>query len=82
MNLREQRAQIFLDSEYTPTFVHIEGTDTTAADGLSRLMMADDEPTEVASEIFAILQNNLDREESNDLDMGRIMIAQRSDNDH
>jgi hypothetical protein len=66
--------------EFGATFVLIKGTDNTAADGLSRLEMSDDKPTEIANEIFAILQNNLDREESNDfpLDMKRIMIAQRS----
>ncbi len=35
VNLREQRARIFLDSEYAPMFVHIAGDDNTAADGLS-----------------------------------------------
>ena len=66
--------------EFGATFVLIKGTDNTAADGLSQLEMLDDEPMEIANKFFAILQNNLDREESNDfpLDMKRIMIAQRS----
>jgi uncharacterized protein YhbP (UPF0306 family) len=29
-NLREQRAQIFLDAEYQPKFIHVKGTDNTA----------------------------------------------------
>ncbi len=43
--------------------------------------MADDEPTEIADDIFAILDNNLDREENTDfpLDMTRIMNEQRND---
>jgi hypothetical protein len=83
VNLRQQRAQILLDSEFGATFIHIKGTDNTAADSLSRLEISDDEPTEIANKIFAILQNNLDREESNDfpLDMKRIMTAQRSDDE-
>ncbi len=83
VNLRQQRARILLDLEIGATFIHIEGMDNTAADGLSQLEMSDDKPTEIANEIFAILQNNLDREESNNfpLDMKCIMIAQRSDNE-
>ena len=44
--------------------------------------MADDAPTEIAKDIFAILPNNLDREENSDfpLDMKRIMITQISNN--
>ncbi len=81
VNLREQQARIFLDSEYAPTSVHIAGEENTAADGLSRLEMADVEPTEIADDIFAILDNNLDRGENTDfpLDMTRIMNAQRND---
>ncbi len=83
INLRQQRAQILLDLEFGATFVHIKGTDNTAADGLSRLEMSGDKPMEIANNFFAILQNNLDREESNDfpLDMKRIMIAQRSNDE-
>ncbi len=36
VNLREQRTRILLDSEWGAMFVHIKGTDNTAADGLSR----------------------------------------------
>ena len=81
VNLREQRARIFLDSEYAATFVHIAGDDNTAADGLSRLEMADNEPTEITEDIFVILDNNLDRGENTDfpLDMTRIMNEQRND---
>ncbi len=81
VNLREQRARIFLDSEYALTFVHIAGNDNTAADGLSRLEMADDEPTEITENIFVMLDNELDRGENTDLplDMTRIMNAQRND---
>ena len=35
INLREQRARIFLDSEFGASFVHIPGAKNTAADGLS-----------------------------------------------
>jgi hypothetical protein len=53
-NLWEQRARIFLDAEFAPTFVHIKGTDNTAADGLSRLPMADeDDETKLAGDLFA-----------------------------
>jgi hypothetical protein len=82
VNLRELHTRFFLDAEFAPTFVHIKGMDNTAADGLSRLPMADDAPTEIANNIFAILPNNLDREENTDfhLDMKRIVIAQKSNN--
>jgi hypothetical protein len=81
VNLKDQRAQNFLDLEFAPTFVYISGEDNTAADGLSRLKMADNEPAEIADKIFVILQNNLDREENIDfpLDMIRIMNTQKSD---
>jgi hypothetical protein len=44
--------------------------------------MADDDPTDIAKEIFSILPDNLNREVSRNfpLDMKRIMIAQESDN--
>ncbi len=82
VNLREQCARFFLDAEIAPTFVHIKGMDNTAAEGLSQLQMADDAPTEIAKDIFAILPNNIDREENSDfpLDWKRIMIAQKSGN--
>jgi hypothetical protein len=82
VNLREQCTRIFLDADFPPTFVHIKGTDNTAADGLSQLPMADNASTEIAKDIFVILPNNLDWEESSDspLNMKRIMIAQESDN--
>jgi hypothetical protein len=83
-NLREQRARIFLDSEFAPTFVHIKGENNTAADGLSWLPMADDDyATDITREIFAIIQNNLDREDSGSdfpLDMKQIMVKQKTDN--
>ena len=62
------REQIFLDSEFAPSFIHIKGTDNTAAGGLSRLQMTDDcnNPPEIAPEIFAILQKNLDRDGNNE----------------
>jgi hypothetical protein len=71
-NLREMRARIFLDSEFAPTFIHIKGTDNTAADGLSRLPMTDDDnQPAIAPEMFAILHNNLDRDDNDEfpLDM-------------
>ncbi len=64
LNLRETRT-VFLDYIFAPTFIHIKGMDNTAADGLSGLLpMADDDnnPPVIAGNIFAILQNNLDRE--------------------
>ncbi len=81
-NLREQCARIFLDAKFAPTFVHIKGMDNTAADGLSRLPMADNAPTEITKDIFAIFPNNLNREENSDFphNMKRIMIAQKSNN--
>ncbi len=68
-----------MDSEYAPEFVHIAREDNTAADSLSRLEMADDELTEIAEDIFAVLDNNLDREEDTDfpLNMTRITNAQK-----
>jgi hypothetical protein len=44
--------------------------------------MANDAPTEIVKDIFAILPNNLDWEENSDfpLNMKRIMIAQKSNN--
>jgi hypothetical protein len=82
VNLREQRTRILLDSEWGAAFVHIKGAKNTAADGLSRLEMTGGEPTEtVMNELFAIVPNNLDREDSNEfpLDMKRIMMAQKGD---
>jgi hypothetical protein len=55
VNLRQQRAQILLDSEFAATFVHIKGTDNTAADSLSRLEMSNDKPTEIANIFFCNL---------------------------
>jgi hypothetical protein len=54
--------------------------DNTAADRLSRLPMANNAPTEITKNIFAILPNNLDREVNRNfpLDMKQIMIAQKS----
>jgi hypothetical protein len=54
INLREQGAQIFPDSEFTPTFFHINGEDNTGADGLSWLPMVDKTPLKIANSIFAI----------------------------
>ena len=84
MNLREQRTRILLDSEWGATFVHIKGVENTAADGLSRLEMTGGEPTErMMNELFAIVPNNLDREDNNEfpLDMKRIMTEQKSDDE-
>jgi hypothetical protein len=61
-NLREQRAQIFLDAEYQPKFIHVKGTDNTGADGLSRLPMDDKVPPASMKSLMAI--DNLDH--SND----------------
>ncbi len=72
VNLREQRTCILLDSEWGATFVHIKGVENTATDGLSRLEMTGGEPTEtIMNELFAIVPNNLDREDNNEfpLDM-------------
>ena len=83
-NIREMRARIFLDSEFAPSFIHIKGTDNTVADGLSRLLMMDDSdnPPELAPEIFAILQNNLNRDDNNKfpLNMKWILADQKMDN--
>jgi hypothetical protein len=70
-----------LDSEYAPRFVYIAGEENMAADGLSRLEMADDEPTEITDDIFVILDNNLDWGGNTDfpLDMTRIMNTQNTD---
>jgi hypothetical protein len=66
VNLREQRTRILLDSEWGATFVHIKGVENTAADGLSHLEMTGGEPTEtMMNERFAIVPNNLDREDNN-----------------
>ena len=48
VNLQEQRARIFLDAEFAPTFFHISGVDNTGANGLSRLPMAEETPIHVA----------------------------------
>jgi hypothetical protein len=79
VNLREQRTRIFLDEEFAPTFVHIKGTDNTGADGLSRLLMADEVPTTAKEHLFAI--SNLDPSVNEDfpLDMKHISFAQAAD---
>ncbi len=80
VNLRDQRAWIVLDSDYVPEFVHIAGEDNTAADSPSRLEMVDNETTEIAKDIFAILNNNLNREKNTDfpLDTRQIMNTQKN----
>jgi hypothetical protein len=82
VNLREHRIRIFLDAEFAPTFVHIKGTDNTAAERLSQLPKADNTPTKIAKDILAILPNNLDWEKNSNfpLNKKRIMVAQRSNN--
>ncbi len=78
VNLREQRAQIFLDAEYQPKFIHVKGTDNTGADGLSRLLMDDEVPPARMQSLMAI--DNLDR--SNDefpVDMQHIVQEQQKD---
>ncbi len=73
--------RIFLDSEFGASFVHISGSKNTVADGLSRPEMADDETprNDTTQDIFALVPNNLDREENTDfpLDMKCIMFAQQ-----
>ncbi len=74
---------IFLDAESAPTFVHIKGTDNTAADGLSPLLMADDDDeTKLAGELFVTI-NHPDRDGNTDfpLDMHQIMLSQEKDDD-
>jgi len=77
-NLREQRAQFFLDAEYQPKFIHVKGTDNTGADGLSQLPMDDEVPPASMQSLMAI--DNLDR--SNDdflVDMRHIAQEQQKD---
>ena len=52
MNLWEQRARLFLDAKFAPTFIHIAGSDNTAADGLRRLPMANDDTANNLGENF------------------------------
>ncbi len=73
VNLREQRARIFLDAEFAPTFHHISGVDNTGADGLSRLPMAEETPIHVAQTLFAI--STLDRDDNAEFELNMRQIA-------
>ena len=71
---------MFLDAEFASIFIYINGADNTAVDGLSRLLMKDDDTADNLGETFSSI-NNLDREWNNDflLDMQQIMLAQVKD---
>ena len=79
VNLREQRARIFLDVEFAPTFHHISGIDNTGADGLSRLPMTEETPIRAVQTIFAI--STLDRDDNAEfpLNMRQIALGQKDD---
>jgi hypothetical protein len=79
-NLQEQCAQIFLNAEFQPPFVHTKGTDNMAADGLSQLSMADNDVAinqDFKSSGIFLLVGKLDRKLNNDfpLDMQQIMLC-------
>ena len=77
-NLLKQRAQIFLDAEYQPKFIHVKGTDNTGADGLSRLPMMDNVPQASMQSLMSL--NNLDPwNDDFPIDMQHITIEQQKD---
>ncbi len=69
VNLREQRALVFLDADFAPTSQHIAVDNNTDTDGLSRLPMADKASARNMHSLFVI--SHLDRDDNMDfpLDM-------------
>jgi hypothetical protein len=59
-NLRVSRQIIKMDQVYGAKFEHLSGELNTGADGLSRLEMRDDVPSELLDEIYAIDELNCD----------------------
>jgi hypothetical protein len=79
LNLRILRQRLTLDQDYGAKFEHIAGELNTGADGLSRLQMTDNIPTNLVSKIYAI--DELDSNRNFDFPLAMSLIKREQDKD-